>query len=128
MADRTLAPRDEHLVQAQIGIRPNEPLDDAAARLERLIDTGYEGWRDRVRWRRQAKIENESGAVDLPRTSWRDRPAIDRGDGVYLVGDMVAAPGLLAEVAHASALTAVAGLREQVRAGTAASRAQVRGS
>ena len=115
MPDPTLAPAGEHLVQAQIGMRPAEPLEDAIARLERLIDTGYPGWRDRERWRRQAKIEGESGAVDLPGTSWRDRPAIDRGDGVYLVGDMVAAPGLLAEVTHASALTAVAGLRERAR-------------
>ena len=115
MPDPTLAPAGEHLVQAQIGMRPDEPLDDAIARLERLVDTGYDGWRDRERWRRQAKIEGESGAVDLPGTSWRDRPAIDRGDGVYLVGDMVAAPGLLAEVTHASALTAIAGLRDRSR-------------
>ena len=115
MPDPTLAPADEHLVQAQIGMRPDETLDDAIVRVERLIDIGYEGWRDRERWRRQAKIEGESGAVDLPGTSWRDRPAIDRGNGVYLVGDMVAAPGLLAEVAHASALTAVAALRERAR-------------
>jgi phytoene dehydrogenase-like protein len=115
MPDRTLAPQGEHLVQAQIGIRPDETLDNAIARAERLLDTGYDGWRDRVRWRRQAKIDGESGAVDLPGTSWRDRPAIDRGDGVYLVGDMTAAPGLLAEVTHASALTAVAGLRDRAR-------------
>src|SRR5207237_3043901 len=113
MADRTLAPRDEHLVQAQIGMRPAEPLDDAIARVEGLLDAGYEGWRERERWRRQAKIEGESGAVDLPGTSWRDRPAIDRGDDVYLVGDMVAAPGLLAEVTHAAALTAVQALSQK---------------
>jgi len=29
-------------------------------------------------------------------------PAIDRGDGVFLAGDMVAAPGLLSEVSWAS--------------------------
>ncbi|MDQ6695883.1 MAG: FAD-dependent oxidoreductase, partial [Actinomycetota bacterium] len=33
-----------------------------------------------------------------------------RGDGVFVVGDMVAAPGLLSEVSHASALRAVAAL------------------
>lgn len=120
MPDPTLAPAGEHVVQAQMGMRPDESLDDAIARVERLIDTGYAGWRDRERWRRQAKIEGETGAVDLPGTSWRDRPAIDRGDSVYLVGDMVAAPGLLAEVTHASALTAVAGLRERARARSAA--------
>lgn len=115
MPDPSLCPRDEHLVQAQIGMRPDESLEDAIARVERLLDTGYVGWRDRERWRRQAKIDGESGALDLPGTSWRDRPAIDRGDGVYLVGDMVAAPGLLGEVSHASALTAVTAMRDRVR-------------
>jgi hypothetical protein len=33
------------------------------------------------------------GAVDFPGASWRDRPAIDAGSGVFLVGDRVAAPG-----------------------------------
>ncbi len=47
-----------------------------------------------------------SGPLDYPGTSWRDRPAIDRGDDVYLAGDMVAAPGLLSEVSWASALEA----------------------
>jgi hypothetical protein len=44
-----------------------------------------------------------SGALDLPGSTWRDRPAVERGDGVFLAGDMVAAEGLLAEVAFASA-------------------------
>jgi hypothetical protein len=44
--------------------------------------------------------------VDTPGSTWRDRPPIDQGDGIYLVGDMVAAPGLLSEVAHHSALHA----------------------
>ncbi|MGC1851745.1 MAG: hypothetical protein WA687_04820, partial [Solirubrobacterales bacterium] len=47
-----------------------------------------------------------TGPLDRPGTSWRDRPAIDRGDGVYLAGDMVAAPGLLSEVSWASAVEA----------------------
>ena len=48
----------------------------------------------------------QSGALDMPGTTWRDRPAVDRGDGVFLAGDMVAADGLLAEVSWASALEA----------------------
>ena len=44
-----------------------------------------------------------TGAIDLPGTTWRDRPAIDRGNGIFLAGDQVAAPGLLSEVAFASA-------------------------
>jgi hypothetical protein len=38
--------------------------------------------------------------------TWQQRPAIDRGDGVFLCGDQVAAPGVLAEVSLASAITA----------------------
>jgi hypothetical protein len=34
------------------------------------------------------------------------RPAVDRGDGVCLAGDMVAAPGCLSEIAWASAIEA----------------------
>ena len=42
----------------------------------------------------------------MPGQSWRDRPAVDRGEGVFLAGDMVAAPGLLSEVSWASAIEA----------------------
>lgn len=55
------------------------------------------------------EINNLTGAVDLPGTTWRDRPAIDRGNGIFLAGDQVAAPGLLSEVAFASASRAAAG-------------------
>jgi hypothetical protein len=47
-----------------------------------------------------------TGAVDIPDTSWRDRPSIDRGGGIYLVGDRVAAPGLLSEVSLNSGIRA----------------------
>jgi phytoene dehydrogenase-like protein len=105
-SDVTLAPAGHSLVQAQIGLRPAESLDDGVARLEALVDSGFPGWRDREVWRRRALIDSQTGALDLPGTSWRDRPAIDRGDGVWLCGDYVAAPGLLAEVSWASAVTA----------------------
>ena len=68
------------------------------------------GVRAREVWRRRARVEDESGALDPPGTTWRDRPQIERRGGVYLAGDMVAAPGLLAEVSHTSAVTAVAAL------------------
>jgi phytoene dehydrogenase-like protein len=115
MPDPSLAPDGQHLVQAQVGMRPGEDLATAIERAEGLLDAGYRDWAERVRWRRQAKIEDETGAVDLPGTSWRDRPVLDRGDDVHLVGDMVAAPGLLAEVAHASALAAVDALAARRR-------------
>jgi hypothetical protein len=57
---------------------------------------------DRETWRRRQVMTGRSGALDLPGQTWRDRPAVDRGDGMFLVGDMVAAPGLLSEVAWAS--------------------------
>jgi phytoene dehydrogenase-like protein len=105
--DRTLAPAGEQLIQGQIPIAPGIPRARGVARAEELLDLGFPGWRERVIWRREAVAQGRTGAVDLPGTSWRDRPAVDRGDGVYLVGDQVAAPGVLSEVSFNSALTAV---------------------
>jgi hypothetical protein len=51
-------------------------------------------------------MTGRTGALDPPGKSWRDRPAIDRGGGVFLAGDMVAAPGCLSEIAWASAIEA----------------------
>jgi phytoene dehydrogenase-like protein len=104
--DPSLAPAGEELVQAQMPIRPGEDAELAAARLERLLDGSFADWRERETWRRRQVMDARSGALDMPGTSWRDRPAVDRGDGVFLAGDMVAAPGLLAEVAWASAVEA----------------------
>jgi phytoene dehydrogenase-like protein len=104
--DPSLAPTGEQLVQAQMPIGPGETTEDALARLERLLDASLEEWRQRVTWRRRQVMDGRSGALDHPGTSWRDRPAIDRGDGVYLCGDQVAAPGCLAEVSFASAIQA----------------------
>ncbi len=104
--DPSLAPEGEELVQAQMPIRPGETADEAAARLERVLDASFDGWRDRVTWRRRQVMDGRSGALDLPGSTWRDRPAIDRGDGIFLCGDQVAAPGVLAGVASASAITA----------------------
>ncbi|ANS66104.1 hypothetical protein SLINC_3880 [Streptomyces lincolnensis] len=105
--DRSLAPAGEQLIQGQIPIAPHESKAHGVARAEHLLDLAYEGWRERVVWRRESVANGRTGAVDLPGTSWRDRPAIDRGDGVYLAGDQVAAPGVLSEVSFNSALTAV---------------------
>ena len=105
--DRSLAPAGEQLVQGQIPIALHETKADGVARAEHLLDLAFEGWRGRVTWRREAVANGRTGAVDLPGSSWRDRPAIDRGDGVYLAGDQVAAPGVLSEVSFNSALAAV---------------------
>ncbi|MGW5735411.1 MULTISPECIES: NAD(P)-binding protein [Streptomyces] len=105
--DRSLAPAGQELVQGQIPLAPEESKADGVARADHLLDLGFPGWRDRLVWRRDAVSNGRTGAVDLPGTTWRDRPAIDRGDGVYLAGDQVAAPGLLSEVSFNSALEAV---------------------
>ncbi|MFC8127100.1 FAD-dependent oxidoreductase [Streptomyces sp. NPDC057302] len=105
--DRTLAPAGQDLVQGQIPLSPAESKADGVARADHLLDLGFPDWRDRLLWRRDSVSNGRTGAVDLPGTTWRDRPAIDRGNGVYLAGDQVAAPGLLSEVSFNSALEAV---------------------
>lgn len=102
-ADPSLAPPGHSLVQAQLPLAEGEAAAAARARLERLVDLGLPDWRERAVWRRDTLAVGRSGAIDLPGRSWSDRPAIERGDGVFLAGDMVAAPGMLAEVSVASA-------------------------
>ncbi|MCP3015794.1 FAD-dependent oxidoreductase [Nocardiopsis dassonvillei] len=106
LVDRTLAPGGEELVQAQLPVRPGESRAGVAERLERFLDLSLPGWRERVTWRRDQVARGRTGALDLPGRTWRDRPAVDRGDGVYLAGDAVAAPGLLGEVSLNSAVAA----------------------
>jgi NAD(P)-binding Rossmann-like domain len=105
-ADPSLAPKGEELVQAQIPVRPGEGIEAAALRLERLLDLSYADRGERETWRRRQVMKARTGALDPPGTTWRDRPAVDRGDGVFLAGDMVAAPGLLSEVSFASGIEA----------------------
>ncbi len=105
-ANPSISPDGEELIQAQMPIRPGESVEQAALRLERLLDVGVEDWRARETWRRRQVMDGRSGALDMPGTSWRERPAVDRGDGVFLAGDTVAAPGMLAEVSWASAIEA----------------------
>jgi phytoene dehydrogenase-like protein len=104
--DPTLAPCGEDLIQASAGIRPTETIDQARGRIESVIEAGFPGWRRAETWRRFNLAENSSGALDAPGSTWKDRPAIDQGDGIYLAGDAVAAPGLLSEVGFASAIKA----------------------
>ncbi len=76
------------------------------------------GWRDCTKFTRTAIANGRTGAVDLPGQTWRDRPAIDRGDNIYLAGDMVAAPGMRGEIFINSAVharQAVAAVRSPIR-------------
>jgi len=104
--DESVAPVGHELIQASAGVRPSESIDAATARIEALLHAGFPGWREAETWRRKTVAEQSSGALDPVGYSWTDRPRIDRGDGVFLVGDSVAAPGMLSEVAHRSALEA----------------------
>lgn len=107
--DPTLAPAGHSLVQAQMPLRPVESKAGGLRRLERLVELGVPRWRERTTWRRDGVADGRTGALDLPGLSWRDRPSIERGDGVFLAGDMVAAPGLLGEVSINSAVAAARG-------------------
>ncbi|MET9428497.1 FAD-dependent oxidoreductase [Streptomyces sp. NPDC003036] len=102
----SLAPAGQTLLQGQFPIAPQQSKADGVAHAERLLDKGFPGWRERTLWRREAVANGRTGAVDLPGTTWRDRPAIDRGDGVLLAGDQVSAPGVLTEVSFTSAIGA----------------------
>jgi hypothetical protein len=104
--DATLAPTGHALVQADMPLKPGEPRAVALARLEHLLDLGFPRWRERVVWRRSGFAAGRSGALDLPGSTWHDRPAVDRGGGVFLVGDLVAAPGVRSEISINSALHA----------------------
>lgn len=117
--DRSLAPAGEELLQGQMPIRPEESAERAAQRLHQLFDQALPGWRERETWHRRQVMHGNTGPLDMPGTTWRDRPAIDRGDGVFLAGDMVAAPGLLSEVSWASAVEASRLALAQATAGAA---------
>jgi hypothetical protein len=115
--DKTLAHEGHALVQAQMPLRPGESADDGERRLETLLDAGFpRDWRERVVFRRRQLLDGRSGALDAVGTSWRDRPAVARGDGVFLCGDSVAAPGLLSDPAVTSALEAAAGALRAIQA------------
>ncbi|MFF3753954.1 NAD(P)-binding protein [Streptomyces sp. NPDC002018] len=104
--DPSLAPAGQQLLQGHFPVGPGESGADGIARAERLLDLGFPGWRERTLWRRDSLATGRTGAVDPPGTTWRDRPRIDRGDGVYLAGDEVAAPGVLSEVSFTSGIGA----------------------
>ncbi len=104
--DPSIAPKGEWLLQAVAGIGEGEAVDTARGRIEAAMDVGYKGWRNRAVWQRKGVTRNTVGPCEMPGTTWRDRPAIDRGHGRWLIGSHVAAPGILAETCFESAKTA----------------------
>ncbi|OZC78375.1 FAD-dependent oxidoreductase [Rhodococcus sp. 15-649-1-2] len=106
MYDDSVAPSGQSLYQMQMPVRSGEPPSEARNRLERFADSVAPGYTHRTTFTRNGSARTRTGAVDLPGYTWRDRPSIHRGDGVYLVGDMVAAPGMRGEIAVNSALFA----------------------
>lgn len=106
--DDSIAPAGQSLFQLQMPVRDNESRESAHRRLEALADATVPDWRSRTTFHRTSTAKNRTGANDRPGITWRDRHAIDRGDGVYLVGDMVAAPGMRGEISVNSAVTAAA--------------------
>jgi phytoene dehydrogenase-like protein len=111
-ADHTLAPPGHELIQIAAACAPRERKADAERRVHRLLDQTWPGWRAAVRWQRGSVRTRCTGAVDLPGTTWRDRPAIRRSNTLAVATDQSAAPGLLAEAAIAAAQLAVQQLGE----------------
>ncbi|MEV5506711.1 NAD(P)-binding protein [Streptomyces orinoci] len=104
--DPATAPPGESLFQLTMPVREGESTAYARQRLEALADLTVPGHRERTTWRRWGTARGRTGALDLPGFTWRDRPAVARGDGVFLAGDMVAAPGMRGEIAILSAVKA----------------------
>lgn len=113
--DPELAPNGEQLLQAHVGLARGERPADGVAKIERVLDKCFKDWRSRETWRAQRDSEGRSGAVEIPGKPWSSRPSVDRGDGVFLAGDAVAAPGLLSEVAWRSAIEAAQGALQHDR-------------
>jgi glycine/D-amino acid oxidase-like deaminating enzyme len=115
LADPTLAPPGHELIQIAAACAPHERKADAERRVQRLLDQAWPGWRAAVEWRRSALRTHCTGAIDLPGTTWRDRPAVSRGNALAVATDQSAAPGLLAEAGIAAAQLAVQQLCETPR-------------
>lgn len=111
-----LAPPGHELIQITAACSPRERKADAERRVHRLLDQAWPGWRAAVRWQRSCVRTHCTGAIDLPGTTWRDRPAISRSHTLAVATDQSAAPGLLAEAAITAAQLAVQQLGQTVLA------------
>jgi len=88
------------------------------AALEAMADTVQPGWRQQVTLERSLPRMVAVSAIPTPATGGlAGRPAVDRGDGLYLAGDWVGPEGWLVDSAIASgAAAADAALRRPVPA------------
>jgi phytoene dehydrogenase-like protein len=111
-ADPGLAPPGHGLLQISAACAPHERKADAERRVRHLLDEAWPGWRAAVVWHRGSLRASCTGAVDLPGTTWHDRPAVGRGAHLAVATDQSAAPGLLAEVGIAAAQLALDHLGE----------------
>ena len=107
LADPSLAPPGHELIQISAACAPHERETDAEDRVQRLLDQAWPGWRAALQWRRSSVRTHCTGAIDLPGTTWHDRPAVSRGTALTVATDQSAAPGLLAETGIAAAQLAV---------------------
>ena len=115
LADPTLAPPGHELIQISAACAPGDRKADAERRVQRLLDQAWPGWHAAVQWHRSSIRNHCTGALDLPATTWRDRPAISRGNTLAVATDQSAAPGLLAEVGITAAQLALEQLGEAPR-------------
>jgi phytoene dehydrogenase-like protein len=107
LADSSLAPPGHELIQISAACAPGERKTDAERRVQRLLDQSWPGWRAAVRWHRSSVRTHCTGAIDLPGTTWHDRPAVSRSTTLTVATDQSAAPGLLAETGIAAAQLAI---------------------
>ena len=92
--DPRLAPAGEQLLQGQFPIGPDASQGRGIARAEELLDLGFPGWR-RARHlaRRGPRGRPHRAPSTGPAPPGATGPPSIRGDGIYLAGDQVAAPG-----------------------------------
>lgn len=110
--DPSLAPPGHHLIQVGAALSRDEPFEAAIKRVYRLLDISTAGWSDHVEWKRMYELSDQTGAIDLPGTSWHDRPAAVRSPTLVVASDQSAAPGLFSEVAHHAAREGILALTE----------------
>jgi phytoene dehydrogenase-like protein len=104
--------RDGHLLSLAGYARQPRPA------LENLADTVQPGWREQVVFERFLPRMVAVSAIPTPSSGGlAGRPAVDRGDGLFLAGDWVGPEGWLVDAAIASgARAAAAALRRPVAA------------